>query len=55
MSNSVDGDPLDNTGPLTRIFKAGPLQQWPVENIVKDKLMRFAQTYLLMASPGRAE
>ena len=28
MSNSVDGDPLDNVGPLTQIFKAGPLQQW---------------------------
>ena len=30
----------------------GPLRQWAVGDIVKDKLMRFAQTYLLMAHAG---
>ena len=31
---------------------AGPLKQWPIEDIVKDKLMRFAQAYMMMANAG---
>ena len=34
---------------LFQIFKAGPLKDWTYEEIVGDKLMRFAQAYLMMA------
>ena len=47
-----ESDTVDDVACLTDIFKAGPLKQWPVEDIIKDKLMRFAQTYLMMARAG---
>ena len=34
---------------LFQIFKQGPLKGWSFEEIVGDKLMRFAQAYLMMA------
>src|SRR6476646_8908678 len=34
---------------LATIFKQGPLKDWVYEEIVGDKLMRFAQAYLMMA------
>ena len=34
---------------LFKIFKAGPLKDWTYEEIVGDKLMRFAEAYLMMA------
>ena len=34
---------------LFEIFKPGPLKDWTFEEIVGDKLMRFAQAYLMMA------
>ena len=34
---------------LFEIFKPGPLKDWVYEEIVGDKLMRFAQAYLMMA------
>ena len=30
---------------LSAVFKQGPLREWPVEDIAKDKIMRFAETY----------
>jgi hypothetical protein len=42
----------DDVAHLADIFKAGPLRQWAVEDIVKDKIMWFAQAYLLMAGVG---
>ena len=37
---------------LSAVFKQGPLREWPVEDIAKDKIMRFAETYLMMARTG---
>lgn len=37
---------------LSAVFKQGPLREWPVEDIAKDKIMRFAETYLMMARIG---
>ena len=37
---------------LTDIFKQGPMRAWPREDITKDKIMRFAQAYLMMARAG---
>jgi hypothetical protein len=37
---------------LSAVFKQGPLREWPVEDIAKDKIMRFAETYLMMVRIG---
>jgi hypothetical protein len=37
---------------LSAVFKQGPLREWPAEDIAKDKIMRFAETYLMMARTG---
>ena len=39
----------DDDEMLFQIFKQGPLKNWIFEEIVGDKLMRFAQAYLMMA------
>ena len=39
----------DDNEILVGIFKQGPLKDWVYEEIVADKLMRFAQAYLMMA------
>lgn len=31
---------MNDAARLTDIFKAGPLQQWAVEDIIKDQLMK---------------
>ena len=45
-------DTIADVAVLTDIFKQAPMRQWPVEDIAKDKIMRFAQTYLMMARAG---
>ena len=39
----------DDDEMLFQTFKRGPLREWILEEIVGDKLMRFAQAYLMMA------
>jgi PKD repeat protein len=39
----------DDDEMLFQTFKRGPLRDWILEEIVGDKLMRFAQAYLMMA------
>ena len=39
----------DDNEILATLFKQGPLQDWILEEIFGDKLMRFAQAYLMMA------
>ena len=43
---------LHDTERLADVFKQGPLVLWPHDDIVRDKLMRFAQAYLMMAQAG---
>src|SRR5438093_954727 len=56
MNTATDNDAPatnhDDIERLTSIFKQGPLRQWPRQDIVKDKMMRFAQAYLMMARAG---
>ena len=50
--NATEPDIIDDIARLTEIFKQGPMRQWPVEDIAKDKIMRFAEAYLMMAGAG---
>jgi hypothetical protein len=37
MPSTTEPDTIDDVAHLTDILKAGPLRQWPVEDIMKDK------------------
>jgi hypothetical protein len=48
----IDNNTLHDIERLADAFKQGPLARWSRDDIVKDKLMRFAQAYLMMARAG---
>jgi hypothetical protein len=48
MGMIITDAPIDNEL-LFATFKAGPLREWPIEDIAESSIMRFAQTYLAMA------
>jgi hypothetical protein len=56
MNTATDNDAPatnhDDIGASDQHLQTGPARQWPRQDIVKDKMMRFAQAYLMMARAG---